>query len=196
MAENGIPDDSLKCIIIGDGRVGKSSITKRLVENSFDENLQSTIGIDYEFATLNINNKDVKLSIWDTAGQEKFKSISRAYYRQSSCVLLVFDLTNKDSFNHISSWLNDVNSLCSNPSIILVGNKSDLNNDRTVSTEEAQSYAETNKIPYIETSAKDGTNITEAFIKCVSEYLQKAQPAQPNQNVHLQEAPKQSKGCC
>ena len=197
MAEFNNQNDGLKCIIIGDSGVGKSSITKRLVENSFSETTQSTVGVEYDFTNITVNGKSENLYIWDTAGQEKFRSIARAYYRNASCALLVFDMTNKETFNNINTWLSDVNSLCENVSIILVGNKSDLASDRAVSTEEAQSFADLNKIPYIETSAKDGTNISEAFIKCASEVRQRSDTLKQQQNVNIQEAtPQQKKGCC
>ena len=142
MAEYGDDSDALKCIVIGSSGVGKTALTKRLVENSFSEHMQSTIGIGYEFTTIEVDDRPVKLNVWDTAGQEKFRSISRAYYREAVCVLIVFDLSDKATFDDVSSWLDDVRQRCDpKASIILVGNKSDLDESRQVSIAEANEYA-------------------------------------------------------
>ena len=199
MAEFNSRNDSLKVIVIGDSGVGKTAITKRLVENSFQEHTASTIGIEYEFTTINVNGKSVKLSIWDTAGQEKFKSVSRAYYRQAACVLLVFDITVKETFEHVNSWLQDVRSLSDGePSFILVGNKSDLAESRVVSTSEAQDFGEENHIEYIETSAKEGTNVSEAFIRCAAVALTNndATTVQAAPTLKNNQTNSKSGGCC
>lgn len=158
------PVSSYKFIIIGHSGSGKTSILKRLIDNSFVSNGQSTIGVEFEPKNMTVDGKKVKLQIWDTAGQERFKSVSKAYYRGAVGVLLVFDLTEMKTFEDLDTWLVDVHNLCdSNVVIQLIGNKSDLVSKREVSAEKAEAYAEKNKLLYIETSALNGNNIEDAF---------------------------------
>ena len=188
----------LKCVVVGSSGVGKTALTNRLTQNKFVKNMQATIGIEYAETELDIDGQTVRLNVWDTAGQERFKSIAQKYFRSAICVLLVFDISNKQSFDDIEKWKKDVINLCDPfASIIIVGNKSDLAIDRVVSSAEAQQYADNNKLSYIETSALSGTNVREAFIRSAKEALSKASnltmsAGQPE----LKPPQKESKGCC
>jgi small GTP-binding protein len=124
---------SYKFIIIGSSGVGKTCLLKRLIDGTFSEDSASTIGVEFDSLILNIDNRKVKLQIWDTAGQERFRSISKTYYRNAVGVVLVFDLTDRKSFDALTSWLNDIHALCdSNAVVQLIGNKSDLSSARFV----------------------------------------------------------------
>ena len=154
----------LKYIIIGDPAVGKSNILLKYAHNKFTNEYQSTIGVEFGAKNLTIEGKVFRIQIWDTAGQENFRSITRAYYKNSVCALIVYDITNRSSFENIISWIED----CKGQSpksifIILVGNKNDLENERQVSYEEGLEFAKNNNIVFFETSAKTGKNISELF---------------------------------
>ena len=154
----------LKYIIIGDSSVGKSNILLRYVHNSFNPEFLTTIGVEFGAKNIEINKKIFRIQIWDTAGQENFRSITRAYYKNSVCALIVYDISNRSSFENVISWIED----CKGQSpksifIILVGNKNDLENERQVSYEEGLEFAKNNNIVFFETSAKTGKNISELF---------------------------------
>ena len=151
----------LKILILGDSGVGKTSILIKYINNKFDESHIATIGVDYMDKTIKYKNINVKLQIWDTSGQEKFRSIARNFYRNSDAIFIVFDLNNKDTYNSIKQWINDVEEYCPNIKKILLGNKSDL--EKNVSEEIIKNFAKENNLQYFETSAKNGTNIKEAF---------------------------------
>jgi small GTP-binding protein len=171
---------SCKFIIIGDSGVGKTAILRRLIENSFSEISQTTVGVEFDSKMLTIGDRKMKLQIWDTAGQERFKSIARAYYRGAVGVILVFDITDRKSFDDLSNWLNDVQSLC-NPSAViqLIGNKFDLIDRRDVTSSEAESFAERHSMNYLETSAKAGDNIGEAFVRVATPILKQGLASTP-----------------
>jgi small GTP-binding protein len=156
---------SYKFIIVGSSGVGKTAILKRLVEDSFSEDSQSTIGVEFDSTVLTIGERKVKLQIWDTAGQERFRSIAKAYYRNAIGVIVVYDLTDRKSFDELNTWLNDIHALCdANAVIQLIGNKADLQANRVVTIAEAEQFASHHHIQYLETSAKGGQNIREAFV--------------------------------
>ncbi|KAM3172089.1 hypothetical protein ACTXT7_015267 [Hymenolepis weldensis] len=154
-----------RLILIGDSTVGKSSLLQYFYEGKLASTPEPTVGVD--FFSRNILLADgtvIKLRLWDTAGQEKFKSITRSYYRNAVGALLVFDITNRDSFEHIMGWYEDaaINMKCQ-PMFILCGQKSDLENLRQVTKMEAEALAQNLGIPYVETSALQGVNVEEAF---------------------------------
>ncbi|EAX88661.1 small GTP-binding protein, putative [Trichomonas vaginalis G3] len=189
---------SLKCIVIGSSGVGKTALTKRLIENKFYERLQSTIGVEYETTTVEVDGEMVKLNVWDTAGQEKFRSISRAYFREALVVLLVFDLTDKQSFEDINHWLSDVRQLCDpRASIMLVANKSDLAAERLVSVAELQNYASNHNLEFIETSAYTGANVREAFVRTSAKIWRtiKAEST-TNNSFNIVTTSNKKSGCC
>jgi small GTP-binding protein len=170
-----------KFIIIGSAGVGKTAILKRLVDNSFSEESQSTIGVEFDTTILTVENRKVKLQIWDTAGQERFRSIARTYYRNAIGVILVFDVADRRSFDELSQWLRDIHSLCDPNAIIqLIGNKADLKARRLITLTEAEAFASHHKLQYLETSARLGENVSEAFVRVVTTILNKGYRSPPN----------------
>ena len=153
-----------KLILIGNSGVGKSCILQRYMKHTFQETYKCTIGVDFLMKSLIINGKTVKLQLWDTAGQEKYKSMVSSYYRGANVALIIFDLTNHISFDALPSWIeNYYKNGPEQKNIILIGNKKDLEVERQVTQEEAETFAETNNMIYFETSAKDGENIDYVF---------------------------------
>ena len=154
----------LKYIIIGNSSVGKSCITMRYIHESFAEEFTSTIGVEYGSKNITINGKIYKIQIWDTAGQENFRSITRAYYKNSICACIVYDITNRKSFEDVKLWLEDCKSQSPrNILLVLIGNKIDLEDKREVSFEEGEKFAKENNMMFLETSAKNGDNIENIF---------------------------------
>ena len=165
--ENGKKYDYIfKLILIGSSGVGKSSILQRYIQKLFNAEYTCTIGVDFFMKTINIRDKSIKLQLWDTAGTEKFKSITTGYYRGANAAFVVFDLTSKSSFDSVSEWIENYYKY-SNPDsekhVILIGNKSDLKENREVTQEQIDNFTLNNKIKYFETSAKNGENIEECF---------------------------------
>lgn len=170
---------NFKFIVIGMSGVGKSSLLTRLIDGAFNQEIQSTIGVQYLSTVMDIDGNPVKLQIWDTAGQEKFRSISKSYYRHAVGVILVYDMTDRKSFDELSYWLNDVHTLCDpNAAITLVGNKLDLASSRSVTTSEATEFANNHQLTYLETSAKGGDNVQEAFYRAAKLVYDKAEKGQ------------------
>lgn len=133
-----------------------------------------TIGVEFGARMININSKQIKLQIWDTAGQESFRSITRSYYRGAAGALLVYDITRRETFNHLASWLEDARQHANpNMTIMLIGNKSDLHNRRAVSTEEGEQFAKEHGLIFLETSAKTAHNVEEAFINTAKKIYEK-----------------------
>ena len=153
-----------KLILIGNSGVGKSCILQRYIRHSFEESYKCTIGVDFLMKSVIINGISVKLQLWDTAGQEKYKSMVSSYYRGANVALIVFDLTSRPSFDALPLWIeNFYKNGPEQKNIILIGNKKDLVDERQVTQEEAEMFAETNNMIYFETSAKDGDNIDYVF---------------------------------
>ena len=159
-------DYLLKYITIGSPYVGKSKIVERFVKDTFNNDYYVTIGVEFGEKNIEVEKKKLRIQIWDTAGQEEFKSITRTYYKNCVCAIIVYDITSRNSFNDITNWIEDC--IQSSPKTVLmalIGNKSDLKESRVVSTEEGQELADKYGILFYETSAKDGTNIKEIFQK-------------------------------
>ena len=157
-------DFIFKILLLGDSNVGKSSLISRYVDGLWSDVFVPTIGVDFKIKTLEIGNKNIKMQIWDTAGQERFRNIISSYFRGSHGILLIYDITNKNSFNNLQDWLEVIeNNANKNVLKILIGNKIDLEEDRQIKTEEGQSFANRNNMQFIETSAKTNTNVTDAF---------------------------------
>lgn len=157
-------DYLFKLLIIGDSGVGKSCILLRFADDTFSESYISTIGVDFKIRTLSINNKQIKLQIWDSAGQERFRTLTTAYYRSAHGIVLVYDVNDRETFFHIENWLQEVSRYAaSDVNRVLVGNKCDLLNKREVEYESARVYAEKLGISFTEASAKDRTNIDKVF---------------------------------
>ena len=153
-----------KLLLIGDSGVGKSSILLRFADDTFTESYMSTIGVDFKIKTIKHENDIVKLQIWDSAGQERFKTITAAYYRGAHGIVTVYDVTNQDSFDNVQSWLKEIDrNAGENCRKLLIGNKSDLERQRQVSYEMGSSFAKQLNIPFLETSAKSDLFIKQAF---------------------------------
>ena len=162
-----------KYIIIGDSFVGKSKILLRYTNNEYNENFVITIGAEFGAKTINIDGQEIRIQIWDTAGMENFKSITRSYYKNSICALIVYDISNKDSFKNVLNWIEDCKVFSpKNILLVLIGNKCDLEEKRQVSIEEGKKVAEENDMIFFETSAKDNINIDEVFLKSSQKILE------------------------
>jgi len=153
----------LKLLLLGDSSVGKTSILLKYISNKFDDSSISTVGVDYMDKIIDYNKFKIKLQIWDTSGEEKFRTITKNFYRNADGLLVVFDLTKKESYDHIRSWINEAKENNDKLKTLLIGNKLDLKDERIVAIDVAKQFAEKNNLKYIETSAKDGTNINESF---------------------------------
>ena len=175
MTESNQPIDyTLKFIVIGNAAVGKSNISFRFINGTFCEKYLATIGLDFAFKTLNIDNKTYRIQVWDTAGQECFKSISRGYYKSSVCALVVYDITNRESFNSVNEWIEECKIYSPKTiTLVLVGNKFDLEDKREVQTQEGEDLAERNNMLFYETSALSGKNINKLFNDAVKEIISK-----------------------
>ncbi|KAK7373541.1 hypothetical protein VNO80_06955 [Phaseolus coccineus] len=166
MAENGDGTEEylFKVVLIGDSAVGKSNLLSRFARNEFDSNSKATIGVEFQTQVVEIDGKEVKAQIWDTAGQERFRAVTSAYYRGAVGALIVYDISRRGTFDSSKRWLEELTT--QNDSTVarmLVGNKSDLENIREVSTEEGKSLAEEEGLFFMETSALDSTNVQTAF---------------------------------
>jgi Ras-related protein Rab-1A len=174
-----------KLIVIGNSGVGKSSILQRYIQKIFKESYSSTIGVDFFMKSITIGDKSIKLQLWDTAGTEKFRSITTGYYRGADAAFVVFDLTSKSSFNNLNEWIESYYKY-SNPdvekNVVLIGNKCDLIEERKVTEEEIETFIKDNNIIYFETSAKDGKNIDESFTH-IAEILMKQNENKENELV-------------
>ena len=158
-------DFIFKVVFLGDSSVGKSNIISKYKLNEFNRNSKSTVGVEFYSKIITQNNKNIKIQIWDTAGQERFKSITKSYYKGAKGAIIVYDITRRATFENVQEWFKDTKAMGDNTHLVLmlVGNKCDLVNERQVSTEEGKKEAEMNGMAFMETSALDGTNITEAF---------------------------------
>lgn len=165
-----------KYIIIGDTGVGKSCLLLQFTDKRFQPVHDLTIGVEFGARMITIDGKQIKLQIWDTAGQESFRSITRSYYRGAAGALLVYDITRRDTFNHLTTWLEDARQHSnSNMVIMLIGNKSDLESRREVRKEEGEAFAREHGLIFMETSAKTASNVEEAFINTAKEIYEKIQ---------------------
>ena len=204
-------DLSFKLIFIGDSSVGKSCLTAKAVKNNFEEYYQATVGFEFLTFNMKVNDKVIKLQIWDTCGQEIYKSLISNFYRNSSLAVLVYAIDNKESFNHVENWLNDLKSQA-NPDvrIFLVGNKADLEEDRKINKEEGEKYKEDQHLDlFMETSAKTGHNARNVLVEAAKilykDYLafdEKNKNDNPNLNNGkggkklIPKGKKEKRGCC
>jgi len=157
---------SKKVVLLGEGRVGKTCLCLRYVQNSFSDAQESTIQATYLEKRLNVGKNPIKLMIWDTAGQERFHALGPIYYRDAQGALLVYDITDRDSFSKVQHWVKELRKIVG-PDIVLliVGNKADLEKDRQVSDDDAQSYAKTVGATHMLCSAKSGKGVDNAFLE-------------------------------
>ncbi|KAG0176906.1 GTP-binding protein of the rab [Apophysomyces sp. BC1034] len=199
-----IHDYLFKLLLIGDSGVGKSCLLLRFADDTYTESYISTIGVDFKIRTIELEDKIVKLQIWDTAGQERFRTITSAYYRGAHGIILVYDVTDQDSFNNVKQWLQEVDRYAAEGvNKLLVGNKSDLTESKVVDAEAAKEFADNLSIPFLETSAKSATNVEQAFLtmaKQIKDRMGSTIQQQPRSTVSVGQGAtvpvKQSGGCC
>ncbi|KAL9255041.1 Ras-related protein, partial [Drosera capensis] len=163
-------DYLFKLLLIGDSGVGKSCLLLRFADDSYVESYISTIGVDFKIRTVEQDGKTIKLQIWDTAGQERFRTITSSYYRGAHGIIIVYDVTDQQSFENVKQWLSEIDRYASDNVVkLLVGNKSDLTSNRVVSYESGKEFADEIGVPFLETSAKNASNVEEAFMTMASE---------------------------
>ena len=161
-----------KLIFLGDQGVGKSCILNRFLNDTFTEEYQATIGLDFQSKNIQIENQDIHLLLYDTAGQEKFRSLIPMYTRDANIILLVYDISNRDSFNHLSDWIKDLTNINFNEVIFaIVGNKSDLIGSRAITSEEGKKFADERNFIFQEISAKTGSGFSDLFYKNLFEKI-------------------------
>ncbi|XP_076915023.1 ras-related protein RABD2a-like [Bidens hawaiensis] len=195
-------DYLFKLLLIGDSGVGKSCLLLRFADDSYIDSYISTIGVDFKIRTVEQDGKTIKLQIWDTAGQERFRTITSSYYRGAHGIIIVYDVTDLESFNNVKQWLSEIDRYASeNVNKLLVGNKCDLNESRAVSYDTAKEFADSIGIPFMETSAKDATNVEQAFM-AMSADIKNRMASQPGPNsarppsMQLKGQPVGQKGGC
>lgn len=201
-------DFLFKLLLIGNSAVGKSSLLLRFSDNIFNESFLPTIGVDFKIRTFDLTGKTVKLQIWDTAGQERFKTITSSYYKGAHGIILTYDITDKQSFKDIENWLTEVEKFANENVIkLLVGNKSDLESSRQVKFEEGKEFADSLGIQFIETSAKNSSNVEKAFFTLANEIKGRVQKVSDNSDTNKKQSAKKldagqdvsktkKQGCC
>ncbi|CAF2067239.1 ras-related protein RABA4b [Brassica napus] len=167
---SGKVDYVFKVVLIGDSAVGKSQLLARFARDEFSLDSKATIGVEFQTRTLTIEEKSVKAQIWDTAGQERYRAVTSAYYRGAVGAMLVYDITKRETFDHIPRWLEELRAHADkNIVIILIGNKSDLEDQRAIPTEDAKEFAEKEGLFFLETSALNATNVENSFNTLMTE---------------------------
>jgi len=160
------PTQSFKLVLLGESAVGKSSLVLRFVRQEFYEYQESTIGAAFLTQTVTVNDQPIKFEIWDTAGQERYRSLAPMYYRGAAAAIVVYDITNAESFQRAKQWVKELQRQGdANIVIALAGNKADRGDARAVDVSEAKQYAEEGSIIFLETSAKSGLNVNEIFLQ-------------------------------
>jgi Ras-related protein Rab-11A len=200
-------DYKLKVVVVGDSGVGKTNLIKRFITNTFSENSKATVGVEFISKSYKINNQVFKIEMWDTAGQERYKSITAAYYKGAKGALIVYDTTQKTSFENIDKWMVEIKDKASKDmKLMIVGNKTDLKDSRQVDTNEALQKAKDLEASLMETSAKDGSNVKEAFYDLLKEMYREikkkieiveneAKGGKDGIQLETNEKP-EKKGCC
>ncbi len=172
--EEDIYEMMFKVVLVGDSFVGKTNIMSKYLKNEFHEDSKATVGVEFGSKQFNIEGHIIKAQIWDTAGQERYKAITSAYYKGAKGAFIVYDITRKQSFDSIEKWVADITSVADKKiSIILIGNKSDLEDQRQVTKEQGQEKANKLQVAFLETSAFSGDNLEKAFGMMINEVYKK-----------------------
>jgi len=201
-ARNASYDFLIKLLLIGDSGVGKSCLLLRFSDDSFTTSFITTIGIDFKIKTIELDGKRIKLQIWDTAGQERFRTITTAYYRGAMGILLVYDVTDEQSFQNIRNWIRNIEQhAADNVDKVLVGNKCDMEAEKVVETARGLSLADEYGIKFFETSAKANINVVECFTSIATDIKKRLMdnPAAQQKTGVVPIGPGktgQKKGCC
>jgi len=170
-------DYLFKLLLIGDSGVGKSCLLLRFADDTYTESYISTIGVDFKIRTIELEGKTIKLQIWDTAGQERFRTITSSYYRGAHGIIIVYDVTDEESFVNVKQWLSEIDRYASeNVHRLLVGNKSDMTTKKVVDYTRAKEFADQLGIAFLETSAKNATNVEQAFLTMAAEIRNRMGP--------------------
>ena len=195
-----------KVLLLGNSNVGKSSLFLRFVDDVWNDTFVPTIGVDFKIKTFEIDSKKIKMQIWDTAGQERFKNIISSYYRGAHGILLLYDVTDKESFKNLSNWLIEIEKNASKNILrILIGNKSDLEDKRVITYAQGKEFADTYGLKFIETSAKKNLNVSEAFETLGRELMnagaeKKIEKQKENKKISVAKAQdlttQKRQGCC
>ena len=190
-------DYIFKLVLIGDTCVGTSCILVRFSDDIFDDNYVTTIGVDFRIKTMAIKNKIVKIQIWDTAGQERYRSITTAYYRGAAAIIICCDCTNRESFDNIKNWIEEISKYTDNDSVdkIVFLNKCDLNEERCIKKEEIEQSEKENGIKILEVSAKTGEGIDAGFEYIINKLIDKNTQKDSN-TLNLQAGIGNKGGCC
>ena len=190
-------DRQLKIVLLGDSSVGKTCLTLQYITGKVEKNYLSTIGVDVHKKTITVDDQSYSLQIWDTAGQERFRAISASYLRNTDGILLLYDITNQASFDHITDWLQTIRQNCSDGAVLLIGNKCDLKDQRQVQYVEGKELAEKENAKFLEVSAYTGENLEETFIEITKEILRVGKEKGEANGVTLKkENNRQRGGCC
>lgn len=164
-------------MVIGDAGVGKSCLILQYVDRLFTQSFISTLGVDHKQKIEQLGNTRIKVEVWDTVGQERFRTITSSYYKGASGILVVFDITTKSSFEHVNTWLEEIESFaCPTHVKALIGNKTDLDASRAVSTQEAEEFAQAKGMLYFETTATEHDSTSRPFVEVVSTILETLRP--------------------
>jgi len=200
---NVLPRTKYKLVFLGDESVGKTSIITRFMYDHFDDTYQATIGIDFLSKTMYLEDRVTRLQLWDTAGQERFRSLIPSYIRDSSVAMIVYDITNQNSFKSISKWVEDVREERGNDVVImLVGNKSDLQDQRQITTTQGEEKSKELSVMFMETSAKSGENIKQLFrtvatnLPGMDEQNQRTKEEEENVNLKKEDKKSEEQGWC
>ena len=194
-------DYLFKILMIGDMNVGKSSIMLRYTEDTYTDEYIGTIGVDFKIRTLNLEGKSVKLQIWDTAGQERFRTITSQYYRGAHGIVVVYDVTDAESFKNVANWLDDIDRYAApNVETLLIGNKTDATGVRAVTTQMGKEFAEEVGMDFMETSAKSSEGVERAFsamaMRIKQNYLLQQQSARGEDTQRKVSSPARSADSC
>lgn len=203
-------DRTCQILIIGDSSVGKTSILTRYTNGTFKEEYLATVGLDYYSKDEIFNNKTINVKLWDTAGQERYKSLTQSYFKNAEGVIVAYDITNTESFDNLKFWINSIKTNMENKNVfipvIIIGNKTDMEESREIMIEDAKKFAEENKYKYFETSAKTGEGIDKAIRDLLNQILNQSgnndeQKEFRKDSVQIKEnteekSEKKKKGCC